>query len=110
MKIIDNLFGFKTGGGPTGAIVDNAELKARLDEAGYNDLMLQSVQFYNSYLQLPEGTHVLLRSGKNSVPTGVVIPFGRGRLIMIGTTWDKMEVKLNEAFLQVIYGSKAAKP
>jgi len=59
---------------------------------------------------LPEGTHVLLRSGKNSVPTGVVIPFGRGRLIMIGTTWDKMEVKLNEAFLQVIYGSKAAKP
>jgi hypothetical protein len=110
MKIIDNLFGFKTGGGPTGAIVDNAELKARLDEAGYNDLMLQSVQFYNSYLQLPEGTHVLLRSGKNSVPTGVVIPFGRGRLIMIGTNWDKLEVKFNEAFLQVIYGSKAAKP
>jgi hypothetical protein len=110
MSIIDNLFGFKTGGGPTGAIVENAELKARLDEAGYNDVMLESVQFYNSYLQLPEDAHVLLRSGKNRVPTGVVIPFGRGRLIMIGTTWDKLEEKLNEAFLQVIYRPSPSKP
>ena len=110
MSIIDNLFGFKTGGGPTGAIVENSELKARLDEAGYNDVSLQSVQFYNSYLQLPGDAHVLLRSGKNRVPTGVVIPFGRGRLIMIGTNWDKLEEKLNEAFLQVIYRLGPSKP
>lgn len=110
MKIIDTLFGFKTGGGPTGAIVENAELKTRLADAGYNDVMLESVQFYNSYLELPEDAHILLRSGKNRVPTAVVIPFGRGRLIMIGTTWDKLEEKLNQAFLQVVYRLNPSKP
>jgi hypothetical protein len=110
MSIIDGMFGIKTNGGPTGALVEDAELNAKLQEAGYNDLMLQSLHFYNTYNKLPEGTRILLRGAdaKHS-PTAVVAPFGKGRLILVGTTWDKLEEKVNQAILQVIYRYKTPK-
>jgi len=40
----------------------------------------------------------------------VVVPFGKGRLILVGTTRDKLEEKVNQAILQVIYRYKAPKP
>jgi len=86
MSIIDAMFGIKTNGGPTGALVEDAELNAKLQEAGYNDLMLQSLHFYNTYNKLPEGTRILLRGGdaKHS-PTAVVVPFGNLRPIVSGS-------------------------
>src|SRR5258706_3741626 len=110
MSIIDTMFGIKTNGGPTGALVEDAELNAKLQEAGYNDLMLQSLHFYNTYNKLPEGTRILLRGAdaKHS-PTAVVVPFGKGRLILVGTTWDKLEEKVNQGILQGIYRYKTAK-
>jgi hypothetical protein len=110
MSIVDGLFGIKTNGGPQGAFVEDAELRSKLQDAGYTDLMLQSVHFYNTYNQLPERTRILLRAGGNHAPAAVVVPFGKGRLILVGTNWDKLEEKLNEALLQVIYHPKAAKP
>jgi hypothetical protein len=110
MAVIDKMFGIKTNTGPTGALVEDSELKAKVRDAGYNDLMLQSLHFYNTYSKLPEGTRVLLRGAdEKRSPTAVVAPFGKGRLILVGLTWDKLEEKLDGAILQVIYHPKASK-
>ena len=111
MRVIDDLFGIKTHTGPTGALVDDQELRTKLQAAGYDEPGLQAIHFYNTYSKLPEGTRILLRGAdENRSATAVIAPFGKGRLILVGTTWDKREEKLDEAILQVIYASKASKP
>lgn len=113
MNIVEKLFPVKVGGGPTGAIIAHPELQARATAAGYTETTLASVHFYNSYRNLPPEATVFLKSPSQSgeaLPTAVLIPVGKGRLIMIGTNMDPADQKLDEEFFDLIYSYRTIKP
>jgi hypothetical protein len=109
MKIIDELFGVKTEGGSSGARVVLPALKAGVAEAGLTDRDLDKVNFFNSYGTLPKDAAVLVQDGDGH-DTVVVVPFGHGRLILIGTSPGPLQIKLVGEVLDVIYHGKLDKP
>jgi hypothetical protein len=66
------------------------------------DDMLKKTHFYNNYHKLPEGATVLVRDTKDR-DVVVIMPFGKGRLILIGTTWDGTDKESNDEVLNFIY-------
>ena len=111
MDIVQKLFGVKVSNDARGAQIVDPELKARAEAVGLTDASLKDVRFYNSYLELPKNATALIRGGNNDHPaTGVIVPYFRGRLIMIATNMDKSDVKLDEEFFDVIYHYKSVKP
>jgi hypothetical protein len=105
MGIFDRAFGIKTGGGSAQAQIVFPPLRARLAAAGVTDDMLKEAHFYNSYQDLPAGSVVLVR-GNGERDVIAVAPFGRGRLILIGTNTDPSQRKLVDEVLNLIYHSK----
>jgi hypothetical protein len=107
MTIIDDLFGLKTRGGGKGATFVHPDLLTKVKAAGFDDAALKELRFHNGYDNLPAHSLVLVKSGDRN--TVVVIPFGRGRLILIGLTNDPTETKFEEALLDQIYQFKPSK-
>jgi hypothetical protein len=105
MGIFDRAFGIKTGGAGAEAQIVFPPLRARLAAAGVSDDMLKEAHFYNSYKDLPPGSVVLVRD-KGDRDVIAVAPFGRGRLILLGTNADPSERKLVSEVLSLIYHLK----
>lgn len=108
MSFIDGLFGFKTIGAGNGVEAMHPVLKSLATDAGYTESILKVLHFYNSYVDLPEHSVVLIRNteGQN---TSVIVPFGRGRIILIGMNFEPSARKLQEAILETIYHYKATR-
>jgi hypothetical protein len=113
MPLVERTFGVRTGGSPGkgSKIVDEA-LKAKAVAAGLTDEVMQELRFQNRYENLPEGTRVLVSSAKDSIPVAVLVPYGRGRLILLGVSGNTQsnEVKMNSAILELVYRSAPATP
>jgi hypothetical protein len=108
MDVVEKLFNVQTGGGAAGADILDPELKARAQAAGYSDQALKDLRFHNCYGRVPQEARVLLRGLSGSkVPTGVVVPVGKGRLILLGTNMDPADEKLDKEFFDVIYHYKS---
>jgi hypothetical protein len=109
MDIFEHIFGIKTGRAEGGAHIIPQPRQDAAATTGMTQDDLDHVKFYNSYGNLPKGSIVFVRDngGRDVI---VMAPFGKGRLIMFGTNFDKEERKLNEEILDVIYHWKAAKP
>jgi hypothetical protein len=109
MSVVTDLFGVKQIGERRGALVDDPELKDNALEAGFDDRMLKSVHFFNAYTNLPEGSRVLLSCrDANHTAGAVIVPVEKGRLILIGTSWDNLETKLNTVIVEVAYRARAS--
>lgn len=102
MGIFDRAFGIKTSGAGAEAHVVFPPLRARLAAVGVSDDMLKEAHFYNSYEDLPRGSVVLVRD-ENNRNVIAVAPFGRGRLILLGTNADPSQRKLVDEALSLIY-------
>lgn len=102
MGIFDRAFGIKTSGAGAEAQVVFPPLRARLAAVGVSDDMLKEAHFYNSYENLPRGSVVLVRDGNNRDVIAVA-PFGRGRLILLGTNADPSQRKLVDEALSLIF-------
>jgi hypothetical protein len=107
MKLIDRTFNIHTGGGQQGARIVPPALRAKAASAGYTDDDLDAIHFYNSYDKLPTSATILVqeKSGHNAV---VMVPFGRGRLILFGTNLDPAQVKLVYEILDFVYRFKSS--
>lgn len=103
MAIIDALFGLKTRGGAKGATVTFPALDQRLNATGYPAATLDEVRFYNAYDALPEGSTVFAKAAGNR-NGAVLVPFGKGRLILIGTGIDPSDQPVDQAILELVYG------
>lgn len=107
MDIVQKLFGIKVGGGAHGAQIDEPDLQTRAAASGYTEQRLAKVRFYNSYLDLPKEASVWLRGGdKTHSPTGVIVPFGKGRIILLATNMDPADRELDKEFFDLIYHFK----
>jgi hypothetical protein len=107
MDVIKKLFGIYGSGGSSGAELVDPGLAARAAALGCTPEYLNAVHFYNSYKGLAEGSRVLVRARRNKESedraTVVVVPHGKGRVILLGTTTDPGDQKLNQAILEAIY-------
>lgn len=103
-EFITGCFGVQVSGGCDGAQVTDDALRKRATAAGYDEAGLAKVRFYNSYLGLPPESAVLLRGNdEHHAATGAVVPFGHGRLILLGANLDPADQKLDVAFFDRIY-------
>jgi hypothetical protein len=110
MKLIETLFGVKaSGGGGVGVTGFLPAMADKLQGSGCTETSLKDVHFYNKYSRLPKDAAILLR-GENDTPTAVVVPFEKGRVILIGTTFDRDDEQLNEAVMDFIYNYKVSRP
>src|SRR4051794_5063650 len=109
MKRIDSTFGIRTGGGPRGADVADPALADLYKQAGVTSETLDALQFYNTYPNPPEGSVILLKTKKEG-PGVAVIPYGKGRLVMMGLVADPFEQKLLTPIFKRIYGYSPATP
>jgi hypothetical protein len=98
----------KTEGGSGGAQIMVAELTTRAAQAGYTDDTLKKINFFNSYSKLPKDAAVVIRDGGGH-DVVVVVPFGKGRLILVGTGMGEAPRKLVEEVFDGIYHWKAGK-
>jgi hypothetical protein len=109
MDVIEKLFGIKAGGGANGALVVDDGLKARAEAAGYTEQSLKAIHFHNSYPEVPKESRILLRGADNGNPaTGVLVPCGKGRLILLGTNMDPADEKLDKEFFDAVYRYKSS--
>jgi hypothetical protein len=110
MSIVTDLFGVKTIGEKRGALVTDPELKDKALEAGFDDQMLKRVHFFNTYENLPEGSRVLLScTDTNHTAGAVIVPVEKGRVILIGTSWDKSEANLNRTIVELAFQAGTSK-
>jgi hypothetical protein len=110
MSIVTDLFGVKTIGWKRGALVADPELKDKVLEAGFDDQMLKRVHFFNTYENLPEGSRVLLScTDTNHTAGAVIVPVEKGRVILIGTSWDKSEANLNRTIVELAFQAGTSK-
>jgi hypothetical protein len=108
MKLFGATFGVRTaaGGGRGGQVADPA-LAAAAKAAGLADDALADLPFYNTYHDLPEGSRVLVRTKAGSAGVAVV-PFGKGRLLLVGLSPDAKEQKVTDVLFGFAYGYKPA--
>ena len=106
MSVIDNLFGLKTGGAGKGVTFTHPDLVPKLQAAGLDDAALAELHFYNGYANLPANAIVLAKTA-NDRNGAVVIPYEKGRVILIGLTNEAREIKFAEAVLDLIYAYKS---
>jgi hypothetical protein len=109
MGVFDRTFNIKTAGGGKGAQIVLPALRQKLAATGVTDDTLKEAHFYNSYRTLPAGTVVLARDDDNRDVIAVA-PFGKGRLILIGTNNDASQRKLVDETLDLIYHWQAPTP
>lgn len=103
-ELFTDLFGIKiTGEDPKNAHVELPALAARLEAGKCGAEVLKEIQFNNSFQNLPKDATILVRGGDKKIPTVVVVPFGSGRLILIGTHYDGKNALFNDALLDFIY-------
>ena len=104
MDVVEKMFGIKVDGGPTGAEIVDPLLRARAAASGCDEPALKKLHYYNSYSHLPKHAQIWIRgSGKSHPATGVIIPYGQGRLILLATTMDEANKELDKQFFDLIY-------
>lgn len=104
MDLAQKMFAIKVAGACDGALIDNPDLKAHATAAGYDQKRLAKVKFYNSYQDLPKDASIWLRGDdEKHSPTGVLVPFGKGRVILLATNMDPEDKQLDEEFFNQIY-------
>ena len=110
MHVINDLFAVKPRGGPFSGVAFAApELEHRSEAVGYSDAMLKEVRFYNGY-EVPKDAIILLRDEAGNVATAAVVPFGKGRVILLGTNLSPSDEKLDEVFFGYVYSPAPLKP
>jgi len=106
-ELLDSLFGVKVRVLTfTGAVPAVPELAAAMHAAGLTDATVQKrATFYESYT-IPEDGIVFLRGGAVNVVSAAGIPFGKGRVIVIGNNVDPVETPITECVLNYVYRYK----
>jgi hypothetical protein len=103
-KPFTDLFGIKiTGDDPKKAQIELPALAAKLEAGKCTADVLKEIQFNNAYEDLPKEATILVRGGDKKLPTVAIVPFGSGRLILIGTNYDGKDKLFNDALLDFIY-------
>jgi hypothetical protein len=109
MNLVESAFGIRTAGdGKDAEIVDEA-LKTRATASGLTEDAVRKLRFYNSYYKFPTGTRVLVKSAKDERALAILAPFGKGRLLFIGTNVDPEEAKIVKAILETVYRPEPAR-
>jgi hypothetical protein len=108
MEVIEDLFGVKAHSSYVGATIPIPALATKVKAAGITDAMLKGIHCYNSFDNLPEGSTVLLKCGSHDA--AVVVPIGKGRLILLGLGTEHPSDTLEETIFDFIYSYKLLKP